>query len=434
MRRRIVAVSVLAAMLAITLFGVPLAVGVARYYLDDERAELERLADSVALTISATLVRGEVPDRLPAAEENTSVALYGVDGTRRVGRGPAELQDSVARAGAEPVVSADTSDELVLAVAVSDGSRVLGVVRAATPRTEVWGRTVATWAGMAVLGVLAIIATWSIARRQARRLAEPLEELSAAAHRLGGGDFTVRAARSGIPEIDSVRSSLDTTAHRLSDLLARERAFSADASHQLRTPLAGLRLQLESALDTPGADLRASITAGLATTDRLEGTIDDLLALARDARTDGGIAAVGTLLAELEHDWHGLLAAQGRALRVGVRSDVAGYAVSAPVLRQIVTVLLDNALRHGRGTVTVAVRDAGDAVAVDVSDEGPGIEADTDPFRSHDETTPPAVGHGIGHGIGLALARRLAEAEGGRLRLARPAPPTFTLLLPTRPG
>jgi len=427
-RRRIVAVSVLAAVLAIVLFGTPLAVGVARYYLDDERAELERLADSVALTVSATLIRGEVPAGLPATEEGTSVALYRSDGTRELGSGPAELEDSVARFTADTPVSVATSSELVLEVAISDRSRVLGVVRAATPRAEVWQRTVLTWMGMVVLGALAIAATWSIARRQARRLAEPLEQLSAAAHRLGGGDFTVHAARSGIAEIDSVGSSLDTTANRLSDLLARERAFSADASHQLRTPLAGLRLQLESALDTPDADLRESITAGLATTDRLERTIDDLLALARDSRPDGGAAAVSALVAELEQDWHGLLAEQGRPLRVDVRPEVAGCTVTAPVLRQIMTVLLDNALRHGRGAVTISVRDAGAAVAVDVSDEGAGIEADADPFRPRTVPAPATAGHGIG----LALARRLAEGAGGRLRLAEPVPPTFTLLLPTR--
>jgi signal transduction histidine kinase len=428
-RRRIVAVSVLTAVLAIALFGVPLAVGVAKYYLDDERAELERLADSVALTVSATLVRGRTPTSLPGTEEATSVALYGVDGARLVGQGPARLGDTVTDADA--VIRADTSDELVIAVAVSDGPRVLGVVRAATSRSEVWQRTVLTWATMAVLGVCALAVTWFLARWLARRLATPLERLTAVANQLGGGDFTVRGTRSGIPEIDSVGGSLDTTARRLADLLARERAFSADASHQLRTPLTGLRLQLESALENPGADLRASITAGLATTDRLERTIDDLLALARDAGPDGAgpdgeVAPVGTLLAELEQDWHGLLAEQGRVLRVDMRPEVAGCVVSAPVLRQIVTVLLDNALRHGRGTVTVTARDAGAAVAVDVADEGAGIAADSDPFAPRAATSP------AGHGIGLALARRLAEGEGGRLRLARPVPPTFTLLLPTR--
>jgi len=136
---------------------------------------------------------------------------------------------------------------------------------------------------------------------------------------------------------------------------------------------------------------------------------------------------VRTLLADVETDWHGLLAEQGRVLRIEVGPDVADCLVSAPVLRQIMTVLLDNALRHGRGTVRVTARDVANAMAVDVTDEGPGIIADLDPF--HPRT---GAARAAGHGIGLALARRLAEGEGGRLRLARPAPPTFTLLLPTR--
>ena len=93
-------------------------------------------------------------------------------------------------------------------------------------------------------------------------------------------------------------------------------------------------------------------------------------------------------------------------------------------MRQVLTVLLDNAVIHGEGAVEVHTRDAGDAVAIEVADEGPGITvpgAELFVRRSHTAA---------GHGLGLALARRLAEAEGGHLRLARPAPPMFALLLP----
>jgi signal transduction histidine kinase len=265
---------------------------------------------------------------------------------------------------------------------------------------------------------------WLLARRQARGLARPLEDLSGAAFELGAGNFTVTTPRSGIAEIDSVGASLDTTARRLSGLVARERAFSADASHQLRTPLAGLRVELEAALDLPDHELRSSIAAALESADQLAGTVADLLALAHDVPAQAGLAPVGTLLSRLDRDWHGLLADEERALRVTVPDTVADRLVVAPVLRQIVTVLLDNALCHGGGTVAVTVRDLGAAIGVDVSDEGPGITG-ADPLAH----TPVD-----GAGIGLPLARRLAEAESGRLVLAVPAPPTFTLVLPTHGG
>jgi signal transduction histidine kinase len=128
-----------------------------------------------------------------------------------------------------------------------------------------------------------------------------------------------------------------------------------------------------------------------------------------------------TIFEEIRQDWHGVLAAQGRALRLDQRPGTTG-SVSGPAARQVLAVLLDNATRHGRATVTVTARGAQEAIAVDVADEGTGIDPGTDPFQRRSATAN-------GHGIGLSLARSLAEAEGGRLHLSRPAPPVFTLLL-----
>jgi len=321
----------------------------------------------------------------------------------------------------------DLNGELVVAVPVTHDTDVIGAVRAASSVMAVYRQVALVWLGMLGLGGLAIGMVWLVARRQARRLARPLEELSEAARRLGQGDFSVRTTPAAIPEIDSVGSALNSTAGRLDAMLARERSFSADASHQLRTPLTGLRLRLEAALEHPGQDLRHAITDGIAAADRLEQTIEELLALARDTRSSNATPLdLPVLLDEIEAGWHDRLAAQDRALHVAVDPLAPVSLASTAAVRQVLTVLLDNAATHGSGTVSVAVRNAADALAIDVSDEGTGITApEPELFTRRSRLAD-------GHGIGLALARSLAEAEGGRLRLTRPAPPTFTLLVPAQ--
>jgi signal transduction histidine kinase len=425
-RKRIIALTVLTTTLALVLFGAPLAIGVARYYANDERAELERVADSAALMISSDVVHREPMRHFSKTDDVTSVGFYRADGTRSRGAGPVRLEPAAAAVPAGQVASADTASDLVVAVPIVDNGKVTGIVRAATTRNEVYRRTWLTWLVMLAFAVVALAATGLIARRQARRLALPLEQLSAAAARLGSGDFTVRHSDAGIPEIDSVFASLEVTAQRLNEVLTRERAFSADASHQLRTPLAGLRLQLESGLEARDSDLRASVLASIESADRLERTIDDLLTLARDSLHEGKLVPVAAELREIVGGRSAWFSSQQRDLIVTVQPVIAESRVSAPVLRQIVAVLLDNAAQHGAGAVTVTARDVGaSALAVDVRDEGPGIDEDVDLFRRRQSPDE-------GHGIGLALARRLAEAEGGRLSLTHPRPATFTLLLPLR--
>lgn len=420
MRGRIVGLTVAAAVLAIVLFGVPLAAGVVAYLLGDERAELERAADVAAISVAADLASGRPIAELPTSAGTVKLAVYDGSGARVSGDGPAVADNLVRAAAGDDPVAGDAGGLLAVAVPVTVDGRARMVVRATSPRSEVYVRAGLVWLAMAGLAVLALGAVWVLSRRSAARLARPLEELADSARRLGDGDFSVRGPRSGVPEIDAVGSAIDSTAARLGAQLERERAFSADASHQLRTPLAGLRLELERALEDPGRDPRAAIDAGIAAADRLQDTIEDLLALARDIPRPTAVLDLDALLDEARAHWR----VGGRELVVRRDPDVPPTAASAAAARQVLTVLLDNAAAHGRGTVTLAVRDAGGALALDVADEGPAIVApETDLFVRRS----PSAG---GHGIGLALARSLAEAEGGRLRLTRPSPPTFTLLLP----
>ncbi|WP_181771360.1 sensor histidine kinase [Amycolatopsis pittospori] len=438
MRRRIVTLTVLAAVLAITLFGVPLALAVAKFHESMSTHDLERAADTVVLDATGDLANGRTPVLKPPRPENEDegadeersrirgikVAIYTPTGKLLVGDGPATADDYVRQAHHTDMATGTLGDEVVLAVPVLSGSSLVGVIRAAHPRIELDRRIWLTWLKMAGLGGVAIGASWLIGLRISRRLARPLEDLAVTAERLGEGDFTVRAARTGVPEIDQVAEALDVTSVRIGETLERERTFSSDASHQLRTPLTGLRLQLEAALESPDRDPYATIRDGIASADRLERTIDDLLALAKQTRAPRALLDLGKLFEEVRQTWHGLLAERGRALRISGREALPARAADAAV-RQVLAVLLDNAATHGRGTVSVLARDAGDALAIDVSDEG-ALADGNDPFDTNREETEEREGHGIG----LRLARSLAEAEGGRLRLTSPSPTTFTLLLP----
>ncbi|MGY1638596.1 sensor histidine kinase [Geodermatophilus sp. SYSU D00742] len=427
MRTRIIGLAVWVSVLAIGLFGVPLAVAVLQYAEQAERGELQRIADAVSIAVADDLDRHEPVGDLDGhgVVELTVYDAGGnwVGGNRREGN-----EAEVGRALRGGVSTGTNGDHVVVVAPVTHSNDVIGAVRAMSIHDAVLPRVLMVWTGMAALAALAVTTAWLVGRRQARRLAHPLEDLAVAAHRLGDGDFSVRIRRGGVPEIDAVGSALDATAVRLDDLLARERALSAEVSHQLRTPLAGLRLRLEAALERPDQDPRPAIAASLTDADRLEGTIDEILALARDRRpSPSGPLDLSALLSELTQEWRAHLALRGRTLDLTVEPGTPAPRASSTAVRQVLAVLLDNATTHGAGTVSLTVREAAGAVAVAVSDEGQGVP------KSGGDVFSRSTERRDGHGMGLALARRLAEAEHGRLVLTQTSPPVFKLLLPSVP-
>jgi signal transduction histidine kinase len=278
----------------------------------------------------------------------------------------------------------------------------------------------AAWLVLAAVASGIVLAAVLAALVLGGRLARPLERLAGIARRLGDGDFTVRAPRAGIAEVDGVASALDATAERLGQLIARERAFTADASHQLRTPLAALRLELE-ALQLRSDD--PELEAAVGQVERLQGTIDTLLAVARDHPRAEAVTTLAPVLHALEAEWHGQLAAETRLLRLIGDARAVRVRASPGVVREILAVLLANACIHGRGAVTVDTRQTDAWVFVEVSDEGPGFRDAGTPFSRRGDSPS-------GHGIGLALAQALAHAEGGRLTITRSGPaPVVTLML-----
>jgi len=426
-RSRVLVSIVAAAAIAVLLFGVPLAIAVGRLYRSQERTRLDRAATRVVGAVPAGGPRVGDPAELPRSDRAVRLALYDTGGHRVLGNGPAQGGAAVRRALTGHVMQDTEHDLLVAAVPVVDNENVVGVAVAATPIDVVEARTHTTWLVMGGLGLLALAVAAAVGHRQARRLATPVRALVATATRLGEGDFGARAARSGVPELDEAAMALDITAARVGELVERERAFSADASHQLRTPLTALRLTLEAALETPGADLKVSITRAVEEVDRLQATVEELLALARDAPRPVAPVDLSALAKEVDARWHGTLAAAGRPLRTSVEGDLPQVVASTSAIRHVIEILVDNAVVHGAGAVFLSMHTAAGGVAVEVSDEGQGIGSEAgDVFARRSPSEQ-------GHGIGLSLARSLATAEGGKLVLRHGGPhPRFALLLPVR--
>ena len=428
MRRRITVTVLAVAFVSIVAFAAPLAVGVGRLYRDEDVLRLEREAQRAVAAVPESFQATADPVELPRPPDGITTAVYDLDGHRIVGHGPHRGGRLVARAAAGNVVDGSDRDELAVTAPVFDEENVVAVVRAAQPAgsaTEDANEARLTMGALAV-GVIALASIAGLV--VSRRLARPVETLTSAATRLGEGDFATPAPRSGVRELDAAAAALDRTARRLGNALDRERRFTADASHQLRTPLTRLRLALESAGVDHAADRDELIAEALDHADRLETTIDELLALARDVHTDHATTDLPAALDELAAQWHPRFAQLGRRLDIRVDPDIDHAAISPAALRHTLDVLVTNTLDHGAGRVTVtATPTAGGGAVIDVTDEGTGF---TDPDTAFARRSPSATGHGIG----LALARSLTEAEGGRLVLARTRPePQLRIVIPPPP-
>lgn len=424
MRRRITLLAAGTALLAVTLLSIPLGALAARGYLRDERLEVEQAAATAAAS-----ARGDVtttkPPRVDSAEIRVSV--YDSTGRRLSGPGGAPV-DNVARQSLRGrQTSATTADAIVVASPVSDGDQIIAALVLTTNLDAVHQRTLRAWLILAAMAVGAVALSAIAARLVTRRLTAPVDRLTVVAQQVGAGDLTARAARSGITELDTLAVTLNDTVTRIGTMMAKERAFSAEVSHQLRTPLSGLRLELEQAQREATGTASTQIARALSQADRLEHTISEVITLARDLPSIGR-ATVADVLSAAQARWHGPLAAYNRPLRALADDTVPTQVrISTASAAQILDVLIGNALTHGSGAVTIHARNAGHIVAFDVSDEGPTLALESHQlFRTRRD---PSEDPSDTHGIGLPYARKLAEAEGARLVLSRPQPPTFSFVV-----
>lgn len=281
-----------------------------------------------------------------------------------------------------------------------------------------------------LLGVIATAGGAMFATRQARRLAEPMGELADRAERFGAGESRYTPMHSGVQEIDRVSQVLESSARSMSHNLAAEREFASDASHQLRTPLTALLMRLEEISTTD--DLAVAREEGgiaIAQVERLTQVVDELLSRARRGpHVAEPAVSLDSVIAALQREWQPAFAQARRSVKVEGQRGLMVHATSG-ALSQVISTLLENSLAHGTGTVSIDARRSGPSVVLEVSDQGKGVDPELAPHIFE-----RSVSSGSSTGLGLALARDLAEANGGRLELIRAQPVIFALFLSEAEG
>lgn len=409
---------------AVLVFTVPLAVAADHIYREDAVARVQRDAIWTAAGLEGEVVRSPTVVGLRPSSRGTGLGVYDPSGRLVYGSGP-RLSAVAGRARDGVLHQNVEGGHLAVTVPVREGGRVRAVVRAWTPWDPVADSTAFAWLVLVALGLAVVASSILLAWRLARRVATPLERLTASARALGAGDFSVQPERTGIREADAAWEALAATARRLGDLLERESRFSTAVSHQLRTPLTSLVLGLEAAQWLDDVDCRQALATARRRAEHLGDTIDDLLRLARETHRRDARTHVGTLLDRIVERNAAAVRDAGRVLAVHCQDGLPAVSASEAAVVTIMDTLVENALVHGRGKITLTATDVGMGVALEVGDEGPGTALAGD--HAHDSTRYD----GRRHGIGLPLARSLAEAEGGRLLLRRAGPrPVFSLMLP----
>ena len=436
-RTRLVLSFTYALLVVIVALTVPLAI----VLRDRARAELEARALANAQTAAALLDASQLDqergrERLEDdieefAEEGGRVIVLDPDGVvvadsdgEDVGQrydtpGRPEVEaalDRVVSAGVRP--SRDEGGDIVVAAApvVEDGELV-GVVRISRDVEDVQGNVTTATLVIGAVAVAGLVAGLVLAFVLARSLSKPLSGLALAARRLGRGDLTTRAGPvSGGDELEQLGRSFDEMAARMERAMRAQREFVANASHQLRTPLTGIKLRIESALaesDDPG--VRHELRAMDAEVDRMAGMVDSLLVMARDIEEghDTHVEAHAAAVTAAER-W------ADRATAAGATISVTGEPVIAVAnpgdLGQVLDVVLDNAITYAPGPIEIRTAPDETRAIVSVLDRGPGIASEDRP-RVTERFYRARASRGPGSGLGLEIARELAEKWGGWLEV-----------------
>jgi signal transduction histidine kinase len=427
--RRITGALAVMALLVVTVVIVPLGILAGR--TDREAFRSDTLADARAM---ATALAARPPTGQAGyawdewARPGDRVVVVAPDGRPLpgpYGEGALTAADAslVRRAMAGQAATRWGHDQLVVAAPVADWGGAVVLVR---PSERLDARVGGRWLLLVGIGLFAVAGAVGTAWWAGRRLGGPVAELQASVEAFGAGDLSARAGPvHGPEEVRALAEEFNRTASRLDQLVRGHRALLADVAHQLRTPLAALRLHLElAAQDAPGAD--DEIGAALGEVGRLSRLLDGLLAAARAESGSGARAEVDVdeVVAGRVGLWAPLAEEKGARLETpAVPAGSDGSAAparracrvraGAGHLEQVVDNLLANALDAGATCVQIGVARRDGRVRLQVADDGPGLS----PARRDAVVHRYTGDRPGGTGLGLAIVDRLVTADGGTLSL-----------------
>ena len=317
---------------------------------------------------------------------------------------------------------------LYVAVPILNGSQTLGAVRLTFPASVVDDAVNERLEGISSVAGITLLVSVLVALLLALGITRRLSNLKNVTEEFTKGNYKVRAEiNGGAPEIRSLARSFNAMADQLDKLIAQQKAFAGDASHQLRTPLTALQLRLERAtemLETDPAGAAERIEAAMVETDRLQRLVEGLLVLSRSENADKitrDKCDAAQIARERFENWEALASEQDVALVLDVPETAMIFAIPG-ALEQVVDNYIDNALSivPTKSNITVKISADSEFTKVSIIDEGPGIpEADIAKafnrfWRARSDTH--------GSGLGLAIVDRLATASGGRAELVNLSP------------
>ncbi|APA96510.1 sensor histidine kinase [Nocardia seriolae] len=319
--------------------------------------------------------------------------------------------------GQEPEPTANEG-RLLVAEPAGEVHRPAGVVVLARAAGPLNARVTAIWGWSAAIGALGLASSALLSIRLARWVSRPLSSLDTSARRLGEGALGERADVSdGPPEIRRLAATFNTMAARTEALVHGHQAVIADVSHQLRTPLAALRLRLDVLAVGVDDDTATELAAAQEEIARLSRLVDGLLAVARAEQTTPPPTAVRVdeVVAERVAAWSPVAEEHGVRLTAASEGLPPTAAIGAGHLEQILDNLIANAVEAmpDGGTITLCHRATGRSAQLLVRDDGPGMTAEAKAVAFRRFGNPQAKGTGLG----LAIVHRLVTVNGGTVHL-----------------